>query len=79
MNPVVGVAEAMMERRRQRGSFSQVIQGESNEEDRRRRRKPYHRLLRVGKRRGFGETSMQKKGNTEEGEAEWGEKLYCAT
>lgn len=33
MNPVVGVAEAMMERRRrQRSSFSQVIQGESNEE-----------------------------------------------
>lgn len=37
MNPVVGVAEAMMERRRtQRSSFSQVIQAESNEEDWRR-------------------------------------------
>lgn len=34
MNPVVGVAEAMMERRRrQRSSFSQVILGESNEEE----------------------------------------------
>lgn len=32
MNPVVGVAGAMMERRRrQSSSFSQVIQGESNE------------------------------------------------
>lgn len=37
MNPVVGVAEAMMERRRtQRSSFSQVNQAESNEEDWRR-------------------------------------------
>lgn len=37
MNPVVGVVEAMMERRRrQRSSFSQVIQAESNEEDWRR-------------------------------------------
>lgn len=34
MNPVVGVAEAMIERcRRQRRSFSQVTQAESNEED----------------------------------------------
>lgn len=38
MNPVVGVAEAMIERcRRQRRSFSQVTQAESNEEDGKRR------------------------------------------
>lgn len=36
MNPVAGAAGAVMERRRQRSSFSQVIQGESNEEDWRR-------------------------------------------
>lgn len=37
MNPVVGVEEAMMERSaRRRSSFSQVIQGESNEVDWRR-------------------------------------------
>lgn len=34
MNPVVEVAEAMIERRgRQRSSFSQVTQAESNEQD----------------------------------------------
>lgn len=43
MNPVVGVAGAMMEkRRRQRSSFSQVIRGESNEAES--RKKP-ERLL----------------------------------
>lgn len=58
MNPVVGVAEAMMERRRrQRSSFSQVIQGESNEEDWRR-----EKLLLLGWRQeaSCGKTSIQK-------------------
>ena len=59
MNPVVGVAEAMMERRRrQRSSFSQVIQGESNEEDWR-RKTPYC-CLGGGKRRAAGKLQYRK-------------------
>lgn len=59
MNPVVGVAEAMMERRRRhRNSFSQVIQGESNEEEWR-RKKPCACLGR-GKRRAAGKLQYRK-------------------
>lgn len=60
MNPVVGVAEAMMERRRrQRSSFSQVIQGESNEEDWRRERGAM-RLLGWRQEASRGKTSIRK-------------------
>lgn len=59
MNPVVGVAEAMMERRRrQRSSFSQVIQGESNEEEWR-RKKPCG-CLGGGMRRAAGKLQYRK-------------------
>ena len=58
MNPVVGVAEAMMERRRrQRSSFSQVIQGESNEEDW--RREKARLLLGWRQEASCGKTSIQ--------------------
>lgn len=59
MNPVVAVAEAMMERRRrQRSSFSQVIRGESNEEDWR-REKPCG-CLGGGKRRAAAKLQYRK-------------------
>lgn len=61
MNPVVGVAEAMMERRRrQRGSFSQVIQGESNEENWRREREKPCGCLGGDKRRAAGKLQYRK-------------------
>ncbi|TWW72042.1 hypothetical protein D4764_16G0005390 [Takifugu flavidus] len=52
MNPVVGVAGAMMERRRrQSSSFSQVIQGESNEAEW--RKKPEQLLSQLWRDKGF--------------------------
>lgn len=72
MNPVVGVAGAMMERRRrQSSSFSRVIQGESNEAEW--RKKP-EQLLRWRQEKGCVEKNFNTESNRKEDERGWGER-----
>lgn len=93
MNPVVGVAGAMMKRRRrQRSSFSQVIRGESNEAEWRKkperllgwRREPGRvdklQYMRATERKdeGEGEKSNTERGKKEEGDIRHNKRLHSA-